>query len=48
MGGNSHETICTYNCQTLLNTEREEIGDVVSDLDLGVQVSRLRMVSESG
>ena len=32
----------------LILTEREEIGDVVSDLDLGVLVSRLRMVSESG
>ena len=32
----------------LREREREEIGDVVSDLDLGVLVSRLRMVSESG
>ena len=32
----------------LILREREEIGDVVSDLDLGVLVSRLKMVSESG
>ena len=40
----AHTTTRLY----LILREREEIGYVVSDLDLGVLVSRLRMVSESG